>query len=82
VTPAKPAVEVKATPSETKAPADQPAPVKKVVRTPKPAPSDETAPAPKPAPSDEAAPAPKPVRVKKAVPAEAEPPVAPVPAQP
>ena len=80
--PEKPAIKLKAQAGETTAPADQPAPVKKAARAPKPAPSEETAPAPKPAPSEEAAPAPKPVRAKKAAPAEAEPPVAPAPAQP
>jgi preprotein translocase subunit SecG len=68
--------------SETAAPADKPAPVKKAVRLSKPVPAEEAAPVQKPAPTEEAAPAPKPIRAKKATPAEEEAPVAPTPAQP
>jgi preprotein translocase subunit SecG len=78
----KPAFKLKMPASETAAPADKPASVKKAVRVLKPAPSEEAAPGQKPAPAEEAAPAPKPIRTKKATPAEEEPPVAPAPAQP
>ena len=92
--PAKPTLKLKLQASETAAPADKPAPVKKAVRVSKPAPTEEAAPADKPAPTEEAAPvkkpapveeaapAPKPVRAKKAAPAQEETPVAPAPAQP
>ena len=91
--PEKTTLKLKLPASETAAPADKPAPVKKV-RVAKPASTDEAAPAPKPASTDEAAttqkpapaegaaPAPKPVRAKKAAPAAEEEPVAPTPAQP
>ena len=80
--PEKPAIKLKAAASETAAPVDKPAPVKKV-RAPKPvAPAEEAAPVEKPTPAEEAAPTPKPARAKKAAPPGEEAPVAPAPAQP
>ena len=91
--PEKTSLKLKLPGSETAAPADKPAPVKKV-RVAKPAPIDQAAPAQRPASTDEAAPGEKPaaseeaaspkkpVRIKKATPPEDEAPVAPTPAQP
>ncbi|MGB8295410.1 MAG: preprotein translocase subunit SecG [Polyangia bacterium] len=79
--PAKTTLKLKLPASDTAAPADKPAPVKKV-RVAKPASTAEAAPGEKPAAAEEATPPQKPVRIKKATPPEEEAPVAPTPAQP